>query len=446
MNTLREVAKALKLRELTRDCSFSSFSIDTRSLQPGALFVALKGLHFDGHDFITQAKQQGASAVMVETPSTIDLPQLKVPNTRRALSLLASQHRQKFTLPTIALTGSCGKTTTKEMLTSILSLWDKTLVSPKSFNNALGVPLTLLELKSDHRFAVLELGASAPGEIAQLTRQVKPKVAMILNIGPAHLAGFDSLAGVAQAKAEIFEGLDSEGIAIMNADDPWISTCLQSLRSPCKILSFGQAKTAEVAAENVQVDPTGRAYFRLITPKGSQDIHLALLGRHQVHNALAAATAAMSVGASLSIIKSGLEAVLPLSGRLKPHPGYNGSHLLDDTYNANPRSVQVALATLRDCPNQHLFILGEMGELGVMSSAYHKQVGIWARQYGVHQMLTYGDLTKAASLAFGKGAFHFETQALLINYLQGHLTSGWTVLIKGSRSAGMEKVVKALRV
>lgn len=444
MHSLAEFSALSEGPTVDTNIQFSSVSIDSRSLKPGALFVAIKGDRFDGHDFIAAAKQQGAVAALVEKPVNVDLPWVQVACTQQALSHLAQTHRSRFSLPVIALTGSCGKTTTKEMLRSILGQCGQVLAPPKSFNTVVGMALTLLALRLTHRFVVLEMGANTPGEIAYLTQIAQPTVAMILNVNPAHLAGFGSLSGIAQAKAEIFQGLGTEGLAIINADDAFSAYWRDQLGNRA-YRSFSTQQTADCFAQEVTLDATGKPQFTLTSSQGNQTIQLPLLGRHQVNNALAAATAALNVGVSLSDIKAGLETVQAVPGRLTALQGLQGATLLDDSYNANPGSLQVALAVLSQYPGQRLLVLGDMAELGSASADYHRQMGEWAKQQGIHQLYTCGTLAQFATLGFGKQAWHFDTQAALIAALKVQLQPDCTVLIKGSRSAAMEQVVIALQ-
>jgi UDP-N-acetylmuramoyl-tripeptide--D-alanyl-D-alanine ligase len=441
MNSLSSYAAALQIAYTGQDVIFSSISTDTRTLKPGALFIALKGPHFDGHHYIDLAFQKGAVAALVEKPINANLPHLKVADTRRALGLLAKYHRSQFSVPLIALTGSCGKTTTKELLSSILSQCGQVLASERSFNNDIGMPLTLLKLNKKHDFVVLEMGANAPGEIAWLTHIAKPHIAMILNIAPAHLEGFGSIEKVAQAKSEIFQGLSEKGIAIVHSS--FITKWAQHLPKQ-RTLCFGLSKHSIVSAHSIALDELGCAYFSLVTDKASIPIHLGLPGAHQVDNAMAAASAALMLNIPLKEIKRGLEAVKPISGRLVTVTNEKGTRILDDTYNANPSSMRAALSVLAHFKGKRILVLGDMGELGEASSTYHTQVGEWARDLNIHALFTYGEASHWAATGFGEGAIHFSHQQELIDTLKGYLNAEHTVLIKGSRSAGMEKVVHAL--
>jgi UDP-N-acetylmuramoyl-tripeptide--D-alanyl-D-alanine ligase len=438
---IKECASILKVPYIGPNVSCSSISTDTRSLQEGALFIAIKGDRFDGHNFIKVAQHKKAAAVIGELPSIANLPYLQVENTRIALGLLAQYHRKKFSAPIIALTGSCGKTTTKEYLRNIFSQSSNLLTATKSFNNDIGLPLTLLQLNKDHELVVLELGANAPNEITWLTQLAQPSIAMILNIGPAHLAGFGSIDQVAQAKAEIFQGLSTAGTAIIPLD--FIKQWSHYLPTQ-EIVCFGNESWADVYAKNIRLNKYGNPHFTLVAPQGAIDIALKQFGKHQVDNALAAATAALQTGISLNQIKVGLEKAVIIPGRLsiQVHPQYGT--IINDTYNANPKSVHAALTLLSQYPEPRIFAFGSMGELGEASNRYHRQVGAWAYQFCVQRLLTYGSDAKQAGYHFGKGSQHFNDQNSLIRTLKEQLYNGCHTLVKGSRSMQMEKIIFAL--
>ena len=440
---LSTLASLLHGQLIGSDRCYSSVSLDSRSLKVGALFIAISGEKFDGHAFIEQAKHQGAVAALVDKPVSSELPLVKVADTRKALGQLAQAHRQQFSIPLIALTGSCGKTTTKEMLRAILSESGPVLASTKSFNNDIGVPLTLLDLSTQYQFAVIEMGANHPGEIAYLSQITQPDIALITNIAPAHLQGFGSIAKVAQAKSEIFLGLSSAGIAVINADDPFESDWQDRLANH-SVIRFGLNTKADFSARNVHLDVEGRVQFILVTPKGEIAIQLALPGRHNLLNALAAAAVANQVGASLPAIKAGLEKMQDVPGRLAIVKSKTGASIIDDTYNANPRSVAVALQLLAHYPGRHVFVMGDMGELGDKAEYYHRQIGELAKELGIETVYTCGELATLTAQAFGSSGKHYSSQEDLIQALRPLLQKDVTLLIKGSRSAQMEKVVAAL--
>ncbi len=440
---LTTLAHILQGRLIGQVCHYTSVSLDSRSIKAGDLFVAIAGDNFDGHAFIEQAKNNGAVAALVEKIVPSDIPLVQVANTRIALGKLAQMHREQFSIPVIGLTGSCGKTTSREMLRAILSERGAVLASRKSFNNDIGVPLTLFDLTAEHRFAVIEMGANHLGEIAYLSQITKPDVALITNIAPAHLEGFGSVERVAEAKSEIFLGLSSKGVAVINSDDHFESTWKQRL-SKHRVIHFGLHNTADFSAKNVQLDPQGRAQFTLQSPVGKISIHLVLAGEHNLLNALAAAAAASQVGASLNDIKIGLEKMQGMSGRATVLESRSGAMIIDDTYNANPCSVAAALQLLAHYPGKSIFVMGDMAELGSKAVYYHQQIGQLAKKLNIEHVYTYGELTVFTTQAFGPLGKHYVSQEALIHALQPLLQKGVTMLVKGSRRAQMEKVVQAL--
>ena len=359
--SLQEVARVVNGQLQGKDLIVHGVSTDSRSTDKQNLFVALTGPNFDGHNFVTTAVERGAVAVIVDRQMQSTCPQVIVEDTRIALGKLANAWRKKFAFPLIAVTGSNGKTTVKEMLTAILSVRHPVLATQGNLNNDIGVPLTLFRLSKQHEFAVIEMGANHAGEIAYLTDIAQPDVAIITNAGPAHLEGFGSLEGVAKAKGEIYGGLSETGTAIINADD-----CFNPLwREYCadhKTLTFALDNDADITA-SWSVDDKG-SLINAKTPAGEVSIHLPLLGRHNVMNALAAIAGTLAAGITLTEIKTGLESLQPVRGRLQIKSGLNGSRVIDDTYNANPASLNAALAVLGDFTGQHFLALGDMGELG----------------------------------------------------------------------------------
>jgi UDP-N-acetylmuramoyl-tripeptide--D-alanyl-D-alanine ligase len=442
---LSTLASQLNGKLLGRDVNYSGLSLDSRHTQLQKLFIAICGEKFDGHDFIEVAKQQGAAAALVEYPIETDLPLVQVQDTRRALGELAKQHRRQFSIPIIALTGSSGKTTTREMIRSILAEAGPVLSNFKNFNNDIGLPLTLLKLNAQHHYAVIEMGASHSGEIAYLTHITEPNVALVTNIGPAHLQGFGSMAGVAQAKAEIFSGLVENGIAIINADDRFTDS-LQKACAGFRSVSFGFSQQVDFSATNIQLDSDGKATFLLHAPCGKEMmLSLKLPGEHHVMNALAAAAATSQVGIELSQIKSGLEKSQPLLGRVIVNKIKRGATLIDDSYNANPSSVAVALKLLAHYAGRRIFVMGDMGELGPTAVDYHRQIGVLAKALSIDDVYTCGDLTQETAKAFGASGKHYPNHQALITALKLCLQKNVTILIKGSRSAQMEKVTAALK-
>lgn len=449
MMTLAEISKVLNVTTTsTPDAVVTGVSIDSRKIKKGELFVAIQGENFDGHDFIDQAKQNGAIAAIVARGKSDrrspNFPILEVKDTRIALGELAAYHRQKFNLPIIALTGSCGKTTVKEMLRAILSQCGVTLANQGSLNNDLGVPLTLLQLNAQHKFAVIEMGANHHGEIAYLTQLVKPNVAFINNVASAHLEGFGSLEGVAKAKSEIFQGLSQDGKVLINNDDSFAEWISQHIANRPQIKFGIKSSNNAVTARDIKSDELGCFSFILKTSQGEIIIRLPVFGQHNVLNAVAAATAAQMVGASLAAIKAGLESMQPVKGRLVMRAGIAGARIFDDTYNANPYSMSAALKVLMQYPGEKIFVMGDMVELGEGTENHHRDIGVLAKELGVQQLFACGKLSKFAVDGFGRGAQHFNSQQELSAALRPLLNSEITVLVKGSRSSKMENVVAEL--
>ncbi len=439
---LQDVALALDARLLGEDGVFDGVATDTRQLRPGQLFVALQGPNFDGHDYIATAAARGAVAVLVAHEVKTELPQIVVAEPRAALGEMAALWRARFDIPLIAITGSNGKTTVKEMLAAILGQNKKILATLGNLNNEIGLPLTLLQLDGSHRAAVIEAGASKPGDIAYLTRIAAPTVAVLINAAGAHLAGFGSLESVARSKGEIFAGLAEDGTAIINADDVFADSWREQAGAH-RVLSF---------ALDAEADVRGRwraeGALQITTPQGKLSVSLPLSGRHNAMNALAATAAALAAGAVLADIRSGLESLSPVPGRLCWKAGVNGARILDDTYNANPASLLAALEVLADIPGERCLALGDMAELGDEAEALHASAGRRAFDAGVTRLYAVGELSRFAVDAFseldGGQAWHFACQELLVERLQADLRAGCTLLVKGSRSAHMEHVVDAL--
>ncbi len=441
---LSEIVSPLNAVIAGEDVEFRGCSTDTRTLQPAQLFVALRGQRFDGHEFVGQAKEKGAAAVMLERQIEAALPTLLVENTRVALGQLAELWRSRFTIPVVAITGSNGKTTVKEMLASILSLKGTVLATRGNLNNDIGVPQTLFDFGQEHSYGVIEMGANHPGEIAQINKLVRPTVAVVTQCAPAHLEGFGSVAGVARAKGEIFTGLDEAGRAIINADDEF-ALLWRGMAGARRQVSFGLKAEAEVRAAQVE-DGFSESRFWLHTPVGSIRVQLRLPGRHNVMNALAAAACVHALGIELETIGRGLEAVKPVPGRLNLCQGPLGVRMLDDTYNANPGSLKAALKVLAACAGDRWLVLGDMGELGPQGEEYHRRAGILARELGISRLYAVGELSRQAVEGFGRGAQHFSDVEGLLAVLNSELHKNVTLLIKGSRSMRMERVVRSLLI
>ena len=402
---LSEAARLLDVQSTHADVCFEGVSTDTRTLQRGNLFVALKGPNFDGHRFIEQASAQGAVAATVQRRVETDLPQLEVVDTTKALGVLAAGWRARFQIPLIAVTGSNGKTTVKEMIAAILSRSDKTLVTKGNLNNEIGVPQTLFRLSSEHRYAVVEMGANHLEEIAYLTNLVRPTVGLVNNAAPAHLEGFKTLQGVAKAKGELFEGLSPDATCIVNSDDEFSSYWMSLVQSR-EVLRFGLDARADVTATWAPSE-SGSA-VELSTPCGNISLKLPLPGHHNVMNALAASAAAIAVGVSVEQIAEGLTRVTPAQGRWEVLAGLNGAEIINDSYNANPGSLQAGLEVLASSNRQCWLVLGDMGELGSDSIRLHQKMGSLAKRSGVQQLYSIGALASEAAIAFGEGAQSFR--------------------------------------
>lgn len=417
-------------------------TIDSRTVKPGELFIALRGERFDGHDFIEQAAHQGAVAVICEHPATgLAIPQITVKDSLAALASLAAHHRQSIHCPVIALTGSNGKTSVKEMIAAILP--QPSHATPGNFNNHIGAPLSVLQLTPQHRYAVFELGASHIGEIAYTVALVKPQIALINNIAPAHIEGFGSIDGVARAKGEIYEGLPPDGTAVVNNDDNYAHFWDEIIATK-NVLRFGLHKAQDVTAENLIFDEHGCAQFTLILPQGREKINLQTPGEHSVRNALAAASCCYAAGIASNEIAAGLERFTGVKGRMCYQQGINGSVIIDDSYNANLRSVLAAIEVLAKRAGKRILVLGDMGELGAWTQEHHEEIGRVAMKKGIDSVVTCGNHSKYTSAAFGDKGRHYSQQSALINDLLPQLDAETTVLVKGSRSAAMENVVKAL--
>jgi len=445
---LMAAAHALHASVTGGDVACARVETDTRKLTPGCLFVALRGANFDGHDFVEKALALGAAAVMVDqayaarcVPKPLPGPALVVADTRIALGQLAAWWRSTQSARLVAITGSNGKTTVKEMLAAICRAEAgeaAVLATQGNFNNDIGMPLTLLRLTPAHRFAVIEMGMNHPGEIDYLTRLACPDVALVNNALRAHLAGLGDLEAVARAKGEIYVGLKADGVAIVNADDPHAGVW-RVLAASHRTLQFGFAAEADV---RVPGDATGNALV-LLTPSGRIETTLAVPGRHNLGNAAAAAAAALALDISTDAIARGLAAYAGVKGRLQSHACVHGAVLIDDTYNANPDSVLAAVAVLAARPGQRLLVLGDMGELGPDAHLLHREIGAKAKAAGIDRLLCLGELSLHAVQAFGAGGMHFERIEELLAEIEQALAPEVTVLVKGSRFMQMERVVKS---
>ena len=442
---LSEAAKTLGSSLTGEDVVFSGCSTDSRTIEEGNLFIALKGEYFDGHQYISVAEKNGASSLIVDSEVVHTKPFIRVEDTRKAMGLLAKSWREKITIPLIAITGSNGKTTVKEMVTSILSTVSNVHATSGNLNNDIGVPKTLFGLNKKHNYAVIEMGANHLGEIEWLSKISSPNIAVITQCAPAHLEGFKNVESIAKAKAEIFSGLQTSGTAIINADDIYFDFWKNSCKEINK-LTFGiKTKNADVRAENIKLSMDDLLInFTLISTHGSVEICLPMLGEHNVMNALAAASCCLSLDISLQSIKDGLENIKSIKGRLEIKTGKKHVRIIDDTYNANPTSLDAAIETLCGFNSLRYIVLGDMGELGDKAEQFHRDVGGLAKRKNVDGLFTIGKLSINASNDFGTGAFHFDSYEALEKALIKSLDKDSTVLIKGSRAMKMERIVNAL--
>ncbi|MGB9428981.1 MAG: UDP-N-acetylmuramoyl-tripeptide--D-alanyl-D-alanine ligase [Gammaproteobacteria bacterium] len=443
---LSDVASATGGKLVGADREFLRINTDTRKLAADELFVALRGANFNGHEFVMQAEKLGAAGAMVEHPMPCHLAQVVVRDTRRALGIYAAGWRGGFGIPVIGVTGSNGKTTVKEMIARILRRRGVTLATRGNLNNDIGVPLTLLELTEQHRTAVIEMGTNHPGEIEYLASMTSATIGVVTNAGAAHLEALGSLRGVALEKGALFAGLRANGIAVINADDDYAGLW-REMAGQRQQRSFGLSEAADFHPQpgSLKQLPTGVWAFHLVSPAGEADIHLSLPGQHNVRNALAAAAAANAAGASLDDIATGLANVPVIAGRLIVLPGVRGSRLIDDTYNANPLSLKAAMEFALSLGDPVWLALGDMGELGASAATLHADCGELARRLGIARLMSFGSLSLHATEQFGAGAEHFVEWEALVNTLRAALRPGVTLLIKGSRSMRMERVVEALR-
>jgi UDP-N-acetylmuramoyl-tripeptide--D-alanyl-D-alanine ligase len=429
------------------DAPFSAVVIDSRKLARGDLFIALAGERTDGHEFLDAAAAAGAAGALVSQERAASLPVVQVANVEQALSAAGAHWRGAHHGPLIGVAGSNGKTTVKEMLASILSQQGACLATRGNLNNHLGVPLTLLGLKGTERTAVIEIGANRAGEVATLMKIARPTVGLITNAGAEHLEGFGSLEGVARAEGEMVAGLDASALAVINADDPFAP--LWRSMTVARIVTFGLSPVANVRAVGVRMDVSERGfatYFRLHAPGGTVSIELALAGAHNVRNALAAAAAALGAGATLDQVARGLAAMRAVAGRLKFLPGQSGAWIVDDSYNANPSSVQAAIEVLAGLSGRRWMVFGDMAELGQTGPESHREIGRLARSRGIERLYTFGPLAGLAAETFGAGAERYSDMQALISALAPALKPDVRLLIKGSRCNRLERVVLAVAI
>ncbi len=442
-STLSLAAKSMQGALHGADSGFEGVSTDTRTLNSGELFFALSGPNFDGGDFVSQASEKGAAGTVVRSIAKHDIAQITVDDTRQALGRLGANWRQSQMATVVGVTGSNGKTTIKELITACLSQLAPTLATAGNLNNDIGMPLMLLRIDSSHRFAVLEMGANHAGEIGYLTSLAKPDVVVISNAGIAHLEGFGSITGIAHGKGEILQGDTRPQFAILNAEDGFYQYWL-SLVEGIDTLSFGLSESADVRANHI-VAEKGTTSFRLHLPDAAIDLTLPLAGIHNVRNACAAAAVATVLGVSPEQIRTAFESIEPVAGRLQPVAGRNGAMLYDDSYNANPESVEAAGDFLVTLSGDNWLVLGDMFELGEGADEMHFDTGEALVDSRIDRLFAVGDLSRHTVRGFGDGGEWFASIDDLITSLEGDISADVNVLVKGSRGMRMERVINALR-
>ena len=446
---LSEISKAVGGQLIGHDVGMhgvlcESVGSDSRNIVKSQLFVAIKGEHFDGNSFATEAIKQGAAAVLVSDLNTQASPAVLVQDTRLALGQMAKYWRDKFQIPLVAITGSNGKTTVKEMLAAILKAADKNaLATQGNLNNDIGMPMTLLKLRAEHDVAVIEMGMNHMGEIDYLTHIAQPNIAVINNAGTAHIGELGSRDNIAKAKGEIFAGLSDDGVAVINADDEY-ADYWKSLNKNTKTIMFGMQSQADLSATFVEKESISEV--TLYTPKGNIVFNLAMLGKHNISNALAASACAVALGVSNADIARGLESFTTVKGRLQRKIGVNGAALIDDTYNANPDSMKAAIDVLAAMQNNTIFVMGDMAELGADAMQMHIDIGAYAKQKGIQTLFTFGENSQLASQAFGANAQHFASIDSLVTSLKLIMQANTTLLVKGSRFMQMERVIQLIEL
>ena len=443
MLMLSEIANAVNGRMIGADVLLQSVGSDSRHIVKNQLFIGIKGENFDGNSYALEAIKQGAAAILVSDANTQASPAVVVQDTRLALGQLAKYWREKFKIPLVAVTGSNGKTTVKEMLAAILNNATSrpVLATQGNLNNDIGMPMTLLKIRQDHAYAVIEMGMNHEGEIRYLTNIAQPNVAVVNNAGTAHIGEVGSREGIARAKGEIFAGLNDDGIAVINADDAF-ADYWKSFNQNRKILTFALDAKADVTASYQVLD--GASQLQLTTPSGNIGFRLNMLGKHNISNALAASACAVALGVSNADIARGLESFSGVKGRLQRKAGINNAKLIDDTYNANPDSMKAAIDVLANQAGKLIFVMGDMAELGADSAQMHAEIGAYAKQKGIHQLLCFGEISQQASVAFGENATHYALLPALLHAVAGLMNKDITMLVKGSRFMQMERVVDVI--
>ncbi len=436
-----EAAQVLGAPLIGADVDFQGVSTDSRSVAPGQLFIALQGENFDGNQFAAAAAERGAVAAVVSKPMDANIAQLVVDDTTAALGRLANHWRKRFAIPMLALTGSNGKTTVKEMLRAILIAHcgdtEQVLVTEGNLNNHIGLPQMLLRLNAQHRYAVFEMGMNHLGEIAYLAKLAQPDVGLVIMAGTAHIGELGSREAIAEAKGEIIAGLSPQGIAVINMHDRF-GAYWRELAGKRRVIGFG------ISAEDEVVGELGSQPLTLRYAGETIQVHLHVVGEHNQRNALAAAAGALALGVPLAAVREGLEDFEGVPGRLRSYSGHKGATIIDDTYNANPDSVRAAIDVLAARPGKRFLVLGDMGELGNNAQAMHAEVGVYARNANLDGTYALGTLTETTVMELGSSGWHFDGVDSLIEELDTHLAPDVTVLVKGSRFMKMERVVEKL--
>jgi len=449
INSLRLTDAAIRFGGtlLNPDCEFDAVSIDSRHIADGDLFVALVGERLDGHQFLADVADRASGLVVSKADTDLPLPQWVVEDTTVALGQLAQLQRDAFSGTVIAVTGSTGKTSVKELVKSILGGLGSVHATKGNFNNHIGVPLTLLDMPQDSDFAVVEMGASAASEISYLCSIAKPQISLINNVQTAHLEGFGSVAGIAAAKGEIYSGLDAAGIAILNLDQSWEAEWMELIGDRECITFSVDDDCADISASDIELLENGCCRFTLHiftdTSVESQVVNLAIPGRHSVSNALAAAACAVAAGASIEQIATGIEATESPARRLQIKALAQGGQIIDDSYNASPESVRAAIDVLASSSGRRVLVLGDMGELGTGAEQLHTELGDYALSAGIDQLYTLGNLSAKASEAF-KGQHFTDLESLKAPLFNEIERRDLTLLVKGSRSSKMDLVVDVL--
>ena len=441
---LNELVNAIPGAMLTANAGFTGVSTNSQAVEPGNLFVALRGERFDAHDFLPDVVARGAAAVVVErVPAGLSLPALVVPDTRYALGQIAQVWRKRFAIPVIGVAGSNGKTTVKEMIAAILAAEhgvDHVLATRGNLNNEIGVPLTLFRLHAGHRAAVVEMGMNHPGEIARLAEIALPTVGLVNNAQREHQEFMASVAAVAEENGAVIKGLGRDACAVFPSDDNY-TPLWQAYAGTRRSVTFGLGGSPSVICSAV---PLNFGSHLTIKAGGETfELTLSAAGLHNVRNALAACAAAVAIGIPTASIVRGLEAFAPVAGRLQRKQATSGATVIDDTYNANPDSVRAAIDVLAGSPGPRTLVLGDMGEVGAEGVAFHEEIGAYARARQIDQLFTLGTLARHASLAFGSTARHFDDMDTLNNEVAA-VPAGASVLVKGSRFMKMERVVQRL--